>query len=388
MHHTKKSTIIATGLAMFSMFFGAGNVVFPLALGQFAQDNNFYAIIGMLITAVGVPFAGLIAMSLFDGDYKAFFARIGKVPGFIVTAIIMGLIGPFGALPRCVALSYSTANSLFPGLSISSFSIAACILIFLLTFRKNTIVEILGYFLTPLLIGSLFIIIVVGLYTGEAQPQTLNNRFDIFIRGLKDGYQTMDLLGAFFFSAVIIAGLKNALPPGDATPRSLIFTALKASCIGAFLLGASYVGFSYVASFHSAALEGVPADTLISQISTLVLGPYASIIASIAVALACLTTAIALAAVFAEFIHYDLTFGKLGYIPSLIITLVITYFVSILNFSGIAAFLLPILQICYPALITLCLCNIAYKLYGVKIVKTPVLIVFILSLLPTLLSFF
>src|ERR1700730_16757905 len=110
MSQTNKSNTLATGLAMFSMFFGAGNIVFPLALGQIAQDKNFYAILGMLITAVGVPFLGLIAMTLFDGDYKRFFGRIGKVPGFIVAACIMGLIGPFGAIPRCIALSYSTAK--------------------------------------------------------------------------------------------------------------------------------------------------------------------------------------------------------------------------------------------------------------------------------------
>src|SRR5665647_1655937 len=103
MPQANKSPIIATGLAMFSMFFGAGNVVFPLALGQIAQDKNFFAILGMLVTAVGVPFAGLIAMTLFNGDYRKFFARMGAVPGFIVVAIIMGLIGPFGAIPRCIA---------------------------------------------------------------------------------------------------------------------------------------------------------------------------------------------------------------------------------------------------------------------------------------------
>src|SRR3984893_3016927 len=105
MQNQGKSNTIATGLVMFTMFFGAGNVVFPLALGQYAQDKNFYAILGLLITAVGVPFLGLIAMTLFNGDYKSFFDRIGKIPGFIVAAVILGLIGPFGAIPRCVALS-------------------------------------------------------------------------------------------------------------------------------------------------------------------------------------------------------------------------------------------------------------------------------------------
>lgn len=380
MTHTLKSTTIATGLAMFSMFFGAGNVVFPLALGQIAQDKNFFAILGMLITAVGVPFAGLMAMTLFDGDYKRFFSRIGVVPGFLVALVIMGLIGPFGAIPRCIALSYSTAKTFLPGVSLPVFSAISCVLIWLLTFRKNNIVDILGYVLTPLLLGSLAIIIVKGLIDSSAIPESGHHDFAIFLKGLMDGYQTMDLLGAFFFSSVVIACLKNSVEQKEKSPRRLMITTFKASAIGAFLLAITYVGFSYVSSYHSGVLKDVPSDELISMIAIHVLGPNAAIIACIAVALACLTTAIALAAVFAEFIHNDITMGKLNYGPSLIGTLIVAFFVSTLNFSGIAAFLTPILQIIYPALIALTVMNILYKLYGIEIVKAPVLAVFLLSI--------
>lgn len=380
MIHTRKSTIVAAGLAMFSMFFGAGNVVFPLALGQIAQDKNLFAILGMLITAVCVPFAGLIAMTLFNADHKSFFGRIGKVPGFLVATAIMGLIGPFGAMPRCIALSYSTAKSFLPDVSLELFSFIACLIVFLFTFKRNNIIEILGYFLTPILLGSLAIIVIMGLWNRSEQPISDHTHFSAFLKGLLDGYKTMDLLGAFFFSSVVILGLKNSLPENETSQKSLIKTTLKASIIGAILLGATYVGFSYVASFHSLALTSVPSDELISMIAAHVLGPYASIVACLAVAFACLTTTIALAAVFAEFINEDIFFDKLGYIPALIITLVITYFVSTLNFKGIAAFLEPILVVCYPALIVLTLLNIAYKLFGFKPIKIPVLIVFLISL--------
>src|SRR5262245_25771526 len=109
-----KSTVLATGLAMFSMFFGAGNIVFPLALGQFTKDQTLYAVLGLTLSAVLVPFTGLISMILFNGDYRAFFQRMGKWPGFLVSVVIMGLIGPFGAIPRCVTLSYSTVAMFLP----------------------------------------------------------------------------------------------------------------------------------------------------------------------------------------------------------------------------------------------------------------------------------
>lgn len=209
----KKSNTLATGLAMFSMFFGAGNVVFPLALGQIAQDKNFFAILGMLITAVGVPFAGLLAMTLYNGDYKRFFGRIGKVPGFLLAACIMGLIGPFGAMPRCIALSYSTAKMFLGGISLPVFSVAACLLIWVFTFRRSNIINSLGYLLTPLLLGSLGVIIACGLINSPEASVTAHDNFNIFLKGLKDGYQTMDLLGAFFFSSVVIASLKKNIPP-------------------------------------------------------------------------------------------------------------------------------------------------------------------------------
>lgn len=366
---------------MFSMFFGAGNVVFPLALGQIAQDQNPYAILGMLITAVGVPFAGLMAMTLFHGDYNSFFGRIGKIPGLLLSAIIMGLIGPFGAIPRCIALSYSTAQMFLPHISLPIFSLISCLIIWLFTFRRNTIINTLGYFLTPLLLASLLIIIIKGIISSPAAPIADHSRFTMFLTGLKDGYQTMDLLGAFFFSSVIIVCLKEEIEashPGDY--KKLTLTTLKASCIGAFLLAAIYVGFSFVSSYYSESLQGITPDLLISRISVEVLGSKAAVIACLAVALACLTTAIALSSVFAEFIVEDISLNKIGYQTALLLTLGITFFVSTLNFTGIANFLTPVLQICYPALIALTVLNICNKLFGFKPIKVPVLVVFLLTL--------
>lgn len=381
MQNATRSNTIATGLAMFSMFFGAGNVVFPLAVGQYAQDNNIYAILGLLITAVGVPFAGLIAMTLFEGDYRSFFARMGVWPGFIICAIIMGLIGPFGALPRCIALSYSTASSYLPGISLPLFSALSCLIIFATTFRRNTIVDILGYVLTPFLLLSLSIIIIKGLLFSEKAPLSTLSPGTAFLEGLQQGYQTMDLLGAFFFASVVILCLKKDLPDAQMSNSGLIMKlTLRASVIGAFLLCVVYIGFSYLASFHSTDLLNVKAEDLISEIATRVLGDQAGIIVSIAVALACLTTAIALCSVFAEYLHEDITAYKVDYKICLIITLLITYFISILNFTVIIGLLAPILQVCYPALITLSFFNILYKLFDVKLIRTPVYAVFLATL--------
>lgn len=365
---------------MFSMFFGAGNVVFPLATGQYAQDQVFYAILGLLITAVGVPFLGLMAMTLFDGNHKIFFQQIGKVPGFIISLFIMGLIGPFGALPRVIALSFSTTNMFLPSLSLPIFSAISCIIIYFLTYKESRILDILGYLLTPILLGSLAILVIKGLISAPSAVPSEDNPLSIFFHGLVQGYNTMDLMGAFFFSSMVILCLKKELLPSNRQDiRQLIKMTLKASCIGAFLLGVTYFGFSYTAAFHSESLANVPQDKMLGSLALNILGSYGGIVAIIAVSLACLTTAIALAAVFSEFIHKDITFGKISYPVALILTLVVTFLMSLLQFSGIMSYLAMILMWCYPALITLCIVNILHKLYGFPYIKAPVIITFLIT---------
>ena len=125
---------------------------------------------------------------------------------------------------------------------------------------------------------------------------------------------------------------------------------------------------------------------MIATISTHVLGAYGGIVVCLAVAFACLTTSIALSTVFAEFVHTDITQGKVSYVPALLLTLAVTFFVSTLNFTGIAAMLAPILQLCYPALIVLSVVNILYKLIAFKPVKIPVLATFAFSVAGYLLA--
>src|SRR5690554_429928 len=100
--------ILAAGLALFSMFFGAGDLIWPLILGGSAGDRNFFAMLGLLITGVSLPLLGLLAMMLFQGDYRAFFYQTGRIPGAILIFIIQAILGPLGSLPRLITLSYAT----------------------------------------------------------------------------------------------------------------------------------------------------------------------------------------------------------------------------------------------------------------------------------------
>lgn len=374
-----RSLIFSTGLAMFCMFFGAGNIVFPLALGEFAKDQSSFAIAGLLITAIGVPFLGLIGMILYEGDYRKFFGRLGKAPGFAIVTLIVSLIGPIGALPRCVALSYGTFAQVFPGISIELFTAVSCFLIFFFTYRESKLLDLLGKYLTPFLLFSLVWLIISGLYNAPATISTDVTSSDMFYYGLQEGYQTMDLLGAFFFSSIVLSCLKNS---GEKLSlERLMKISISASCLAAFLLGAIYVGFCTVAAAYSPQIAGMKHDEMFAKLALSILGPRTGLIAAITVALACLTTAIALAAVFAKFLQKEVSRGKIGYKTSLTLTLIVTYLIASSNFTTIAAFLHPILKMLYPALIALTVLNIAEKVWKFRAVKTPVAITLTASIL-------
>lgn len=382
----KSSGIWSIGLAMFAMFFGAGNIVFPLAVGLFTQDKNFYGILGMTITAVLVPLAGLLAMMLFEGDYNAFFRRIGKFPGFLVTLCILGLIGPFGGIPRCMTISYSTLSTFglehIPGMGLTSFSVLSCVLIFLFTFRPNKIISLLGLVLTPLLLLSLATIAVKGMIFMPGAEISSHTRWETFSHGLLGGYNTMDLLASFFFSSVILLCLRKGKERVSLSENSAqLKTAIFGSLVAAFLLTLVYVSFSYVAAGCGTLLQGVAGHEILGKLAYLNLGPMAGLIAGAVVAFACLTTEIALAAILADFLRKTLLKERISYELSLVVILTLSCIVSTLRFEGISTFLVPILQICYPALIVLTVCNIAHKLYGVKSVKPYVYGTFALSLI-------
>jgi LIVCS family branched-chain amino acid:cation transporter len=376
---TEARHVLTTGLAMFSMFFGAGNVVFPLIVGQIAGDQAWPAILGLSLTAVGVPFIGLFAMVLYGGDYHAFFARIGRIPGFLATLFILTLIGPVGAIPRCITLSYSTLKMYDPSLSSVVFCLISCLMIFVATYRRNRIVDLLGAVLSPLLVISLAVIIVKGIWMHPAAGASALDALSMFTLGVHEGYNTMDLLGTFFFSGVVITGLREIV--GANGNQSLIARyALQASFIGAALLGAVYAGFILVASYYGSSLAGLSGEVLLGSIAHIILGKAGGLFVSIAVVLACLTTALALAAVFAEFLHVHVFRKIVCYRSSLIITLITTFIFANLKFSEIVAMLYPVLVVIYPVLLVLTIINIAYKLYGFKPVKTPVALATIASL--------
>jgi branched-chain amino acid:cation transporter, LIVCS family len=131
-----KGLILSTGLAMFSMFFGSGNLVFPLVVGQLSEGHYMLAAFGILLTGVFVPFLGILAMLLFEGKTNEFFSLLGKYAPFWLSLICLSIMGPFGVLARCITVAHGAFQLIIPNTELWVFSLTACVMIFLLTVQK------------------------------------------------------------------------------------------------------------------------------------------------------------------------------------------------------------------------------------------------------------
>ena len=385
------SKTLTVGLAIFSMLFGAGNLMYPLKAGMTAGDKNLIGMFGFFLTAIILPMAGLIAMILFDGNYEKFFKRLGEKTGSVIIWICMMFIGPFVAIPRITTLSHTMIAPFIPleflqtVTPFSSFVFCTLFLgiTFIATYRENKIMEILGNIVSPTLLTALAIIITKGLLTGQTVAHNTRDSWEIFTQNFMLGYETLDLLGALFFASIVLHILKNTLGRELAqNPRYLALVGLRAGLLGTTLLGIVYIGMSYLGAYYGYGLEAVNAGELFREISFRVLGNSGAFVIATAVVMACLSTAIALAAVVSEYVQHSIFRNKINYVTALAITLIACIPLSTAGLGKILAVTGgAITKIGYPVLIAITLCNIAYKLFGFKPIKIPVLITFILMII-------
>jgi LIVCS family branched-chain amino acid:cation transporter len=228
--------------------------------------------------------------------------------------------------------------------------------------QKNHIMGLLGTVLTPFLLLAIAMIAIFGLMYGEFPANAGENAWFAFQNGFLQGYQTMDLLAAFFFSQFVMQQLSKRLAEKGQEDHLLpIFC--KASLVGITALSSVYVILVLLGTLYAPMLNGVPPQEMLGLIAIESLGSYAAPCVCLAIALACLTTAIVLTSLFADFIRDKVTGGKLGNRSALLITLAIGFTVSTLDFNGIARFIGPLLEMIYPALIAITIINIALKLF-------------------------
>ena len=300
-------------------------------------------------------------MMLFRGQYRLFFGAVGKWPSLILI-FIQAILGPIGSIPRLITDS----------ISLISFSIFISIFLFFIALRPQKMITFLGLILTPILLLSLGMILAIGLWNHPEQSFVDGTPEEALIQGLNVGYNTLDLIASFIFAPLV---LTHFLVDGEdvESPQRAFKKMVKASLIAATLLSLMYIGLTYLPSYYTPLLdEGHRPEERLSLISMLLLGPKGAFVSCLAVALTCLTTALPLVRICADYIHKDLFQNKVGDKLPLALTLLLSGVIANLGFMGTAEMLGPILQILCPALIVLSLFNITHKLYETRVPKIPV----------------
>ncbi|UFX98358.1 branched-chain amino acid transport system II carrier protein [Candidatus Gromoviella agglomerans] len=345
----KISRGLLSGTALFSMFFGSGNLIFPLIIGS-SSRSLICSIIGVFISAVLVPLIGLFSKIIKPGPVEDYFNNTGKYMNSILISAIVMLIGSFGVAPRCILLSYGSFTSIYPNTYLWLFSfIYTCISIVFIA-QKNGIINVVGKYMTPILLISVLSTILYGLYAISDQPiALLNLDKESLFSSLVAGYQTMDLLAAIFFAFTIQKYFSES--------KSWLFDTTISFLVASLLLLIIYGGFIYLSFGLQDQLKNVSPDMLLVHLINILFGKYASPVLVIIINIACITTFVALIDIFSNFIQskqsYIFPFIKSSKISEnrilhLIISGAISFFVSLLGFDLILLYIGKVMKILYP----------------------------------------
>ena len=374
----KRHTLLY-GFSIFSMFFGSGNLVFPLMVGVENTDNWVAGFLGFFCTGIILPFLGLFVIKLHRGSYTSFFAEAGSIAKFAVPLFTLSLLGAFGVIPRCIAVAHGGLEFLFSDISLLSFSAVFCISCYLICLNDKWMFTMLGKFLTPILLIFLLILVSIGVY--NAQQISINNsEFDTnFLDGFFRGYATMDLFAAFFFSSLIFKQIEAITDENSG--QSVLKAAIGPSIFGSSLLGIVYLGFVFLGSHYSFLAKDLPGELILPAIANHLLGSNGALFIAIIIIFSCLTTAVALNSIYARYLCSFNIIGEQKFPLILLATTILSFAISLLDFDRIVAILGPLLNISYPSLIVLTILSIITKRFKtLKMISFYGIIVLILVL--------
>lgn len=348
--------IITIGFALFAMFFGAGNLIFPPQLGILCGPSWWVGFLFYFFADLGLAVAAVNAMVRLDGDVEKVADPLGRIPSLVICTAIIVCIGPGLAIPRTAATTYEMgilpllgAEGSRATLAIMSVMFFAVVLV--MTIKPGKVLDIIGKFLTPILVLALALLIVMGIVAGGDIPARVTD--SVAREGISNGYQTMDLLAATFFAVLV---LNTAKAKGYTEQKSLARISLLAASLAAGLLFFVYGGLSYLGAttgniWREEVLDGsMSAGALVSAITDELLGSAGTMVLALVVTAACLTTAIGLVSASAEY-FVELLGGKLSYKKLVIIMCVVSAAICNLGLSQIISISAPILTLLYPVTI-------------------------------------
>lgn len=356
------SQYILVGSMLFGMFFGAGNLIFPVHLGQEAGANVVPANIGFMLTAIGLPFLGIIAMGV--SRSKGLFdlaGRINTTYAHFITILLYLSIGPAFALPRTAAVSFEIGFASHLDSSLQTVCLAAFTVIFFLlalffALKPGKIIIWIGKFLNPLFLIFLAVLIIAAFINPMGAPSAMPVQSayqqEALTKGIIEGYNTMDALASLAFGIIVIHTLSDL---GLKNPKDIALGTLKAGIVVLVLMGIIYSSLSYIgaASLGQLALSANGGIAL-ADISTYYFGSFGHILLAGTVTVACLKTAIGLitacSTTFSELYPHTLSYKSYVYLITFV-----SFLISNVGLTSIIYLAIPILMLLYPLAITLIL---------------------------------
>lgn len=363
-----KSAYVAIGFMLFALFFGAGNLIFPAQLGQYAGENFWPAAIGFLITGVGLPLMGIIAMG-FSGssNLQELSSRVHPIYGIFFTALLYLTIGPFFAAPRTGTVAYEVgimpfvpAGSEQSGLLI--FTLIFFIVTLLFSLYPAKIVDNVGKILAPALVLLLAILLITAFFNpmGDIGAAQEGYTSGAFVTGFLEGYNTMDALASLVFGIIVINAIRAL---GVTDKRSILSATIKSGVIAISLLAVIYLGIAYLGATSVGPMglfkTGGP---VLSGAASHYFGTVGSLLLAVMIILACLTTAIGLITANAEYFHT--LFPKIGYKTMVVFFSTITFIIANFGLANIIAFSIPVLMFLYPLAIVLMILTFMSPLFN------------------------
>ncbi len=362
----KKTTdVIVVGVALFAMFFGAGNLIFPPYMGLMAGTTWKFALLGFLITGIGMPLMGIMAAARAGGTVEHLGNRVNPLFGRVMSIVVILAIGPLLAIPRTCAVAFEMGiRPAFDWFHPAFFSVIFFGITLFFALNKSTVIDKIGKFLTPFLFVTLAWIILKGVFspvgsiadTGFERP---------FGNGFNEGYQTMDTLASIVFAQIVIGAL---IFKGYANVSEQVKMTSFAGLIAATGLGLVYGGLMYLgATAGTVYPQDVERTDLLIGITQTLLGGGGKVALGLAVGLACLTTSIGLTATVGDYFS-TLAKGKINYTTICVITVVFSGIFATVGVTTIVNIAVPLLVTTYPVAICLIILTLLGNLVRNRIV--------------------
>lgn len=347
----KSKDVFVIGFAIFAMFFGAGNLIFPPFLGMTSGSNWFLSFLCFIVMDIGLSVLALLVVTKIGRGAQGITEKLGKNVSVLILALNIICLGPLIALPRTAATAYEFSIApFFPAMHTTLFSVIFFSIVVLFCLKQSKVIDIIGTFFAPLILAALLFLIIKGIVTPLGAIELGTHVSNAVQDGVSAGYQTMDVMAAIVFSASILFTVSQK---GYSSPKQQFKIVSASGVLATIILFVVYGGLAYL----GATVSGIyPPDTdrvqLLIAIVGALLGEQGTILLGILVCAACLTPAIGLLSSSASFFEKQ-SGGKISYHVFVIGFAVISCVISNFGISKILALASPILNILYPVLVLL-----------------------------------